>query len=310
MKRWRTNRYVICPLVSLSLAQPYQPASAADFYDGKRLTILVNYAAGGPADIDARVFARAIGRNIGGQPQVIVQNMDGAGGQVGANYMVEVAPKDGSMVGLLTGSAFHSAMIASGGRGDLKKMEFVATQPATSVYYVRTDVKPGMKEAVDIAKADDVIVGGLAVDSSKDVLLRLSLDILGVKHKYVTSYRGTNAVRLALQQGEVSMTSESPPAYRGVVEPGLVQNGIAIPLFYDPAWDGTKFGVPKDVEGLSLMPCHELYRRAKGEMPNGQLWEAYLSVIQLSGNMFRMLVLPPGASMEAIDALRILGSRT
>lgn len=284
-------------------------AQAQDYYAGKRLTVLVNYSAGGPADIDARVFARNIGRHIAGNPTVIVQNMDGAGGQVGANYMVEVAPKDGTMMGLLTGSAFVAAAVPKQGRGDFKALEFVAAQPSTSVYYMRTDVKPGIKDATDLAKAEGVIVGGLAVDSSKDILLRLTLDVMGVPFKYVTSYRGTNAVRLALQQGEVNITSESPPAYRGVVEPSLVQKGIAIPVYYDPGWDGTKFTTPKDVADLPILPYHQLYEKAKGKPASGPLFEAYKSALFVTGNLYRLFAFPTGTPKEAQEALRVAISK-
>jgi tripartite-type tricarboxylate transporter receptor subunit TctC len=53
------------------------------FYKGKRLTVMINYGAGGPADIEGRLFARHIGKHIEGNPQVIVQNIDGAGGLIG-----------------------------------------------------------------------------------------------------------------------------------------------------------------------------------------------------------------------------------
>ena len=284
-------------------------AVAQDYYAGKRLTVLVNYSAGGPADIDGRVFARNIGRHIPGQPTVIVQNMDGAGGQVGANYLVEVAPKDGTMLGLLTGSAFVAAAVPKQGRGDFKSLEFVAAQPSTSVYYMRTDVKPGIKTATDLAKAEGVIIGGLAVDSSKDILLRLTLDVMDVPFKYVTSYRGTNAVRLALQQGEVNITSESPPAYRGVVEPSLVQKGIAIAVYYDPSWDGKQFTTPKDVADLPILPFHQLYEKAKGKPASGPLFEAYKTTLFVTGNLYRLLAFPPGTPKEAQEALRVAISK-
>ena len=75
------------------------------YYQGKRLTILINFAAGGPTDIEGRLFAKYLGRHIEGQPNVIVQNMDGAGGLIGAQYLGEIAPKDGSVLGYLTGTA-------------------------------------------------------------------------------------------------------------------------------------------------------------------------------------------------------------
>ncbi len=67
--------------------------SNAQFYQGKWLTILVNYAAGGPTDIEARVLARHIGKHLGGAPTVIMQNMDGAAGLTGRNYLREIAAR-------------------------------------------------------------------------------------------------------------------------------------------------------------------------------------------------------------------------
>ena len=74
------------------------------FYAGKQLTILVNYDAGGPTDLEARVLSRHIGRHIAGNPRIIVQNMGGAGGIVGTKYLGEIAPRDGTMLGYFTGS--------------------------------------------------------------------------------------------------------------------------------------------------------------------------------------------------------------
>ncbi len=78
-------------------------------------------------------------------------------------------------------------------------------------------------------------------------LLRLPLDMLGVKFKYVTGYRSSAAARLALQRNEINMYSESPPSYRSVIEP-MANRGEVVPLWYDPSYDGTTLAVPKQVE--------------------------------------------------------------
>ena len=121
------------------------------FYKGKRLTILINFAAGGPTDIEGRLFAKHLARHIDGPPSIVIQNMDGAGGIVGAKYLGEVAPRDGTMAGYFTGAAFIYALDPERFRVDYKTYEFVATQPGTTVYFVRTDVPPGLKEPADIS---------------------------------------------------------------------------------------------------------------------------------------------------------------
>ncbi len=130
------------------------------FYKGKRLTILINFAAGGPTDIEGRLFAKHLARHIDGAPSIVIQNMDGAGGIVGAKYLGEVAPRDGSMAGYFTGTAFMYALDPERFRVDFKTYEFVATQPGTTVHFARTDVPPGLKEPTDIVKAKGLVVGG------------------------------------------------------------------------------------------------------------------------------------------------------
>ncbi len=282
------------------------PDALADepFFKGKRLTILINFAAGGPTDIEGRMFAKHVARHIDGQPNIIIQNMDGAGGIVGAKYLGEVGPRDGTMAGYFTGTAFIYALDPERFRVDFKTYEFVAIQPGTTVHFARTDIAPGLKEPTDIIKAKGLIVGGLSVDTPKDLRLRLAMDMLGIPFKYVTGYRSSPAARLAFQRGEINFFSESPPSYRGVVEPSLVKTGQAIPIFYDAGFDGQNFFVPDAVKGLPILMFHELYRNIKGTMPSGQYWDIYKAIISADGIIQRMIVMPPGAPRAAIDALR------
>ena len=281
-----------------------QAAADDPFYKGKRLSLIINFAAGGPTDIEGRLLAKHLAKHIDGHPGILVQNMDGAGGMIGAGYLGEVAPKDGTTLGYFTGSAWRYANNPERFRIDFRTYEFVAYQPGTSIAYMRTDVPPGIKAATDIVKAKGVVAGGLGAENSKDLLLRLGLDMLGVPYKYVTSYRGSSAARLALQQNEINLYAELPPSYRAVVEPTLVKEGAAIGIWYD-ANPGAEIGhAPRQVEGLPILSFPELYRKIKGEMPSGQLWDAYRTVLTINGAMQRQIVLPPGAPPAAVAALR------
>ena len=287
-----------------SCSRRRRPIADDPFYKSKRLTILINFASGGPTDIEGRLFAKHLARHIDGQPNIVVQNMEGAGGIVGAKYLGEVAPRDGSMAGYFTGTAFMYALDPERFRVDFKTYEFVATQAGTTVHFVRTDVAPGMKEPTDIVKAQNLIVGGLSVDTPKDLRLRLGMDMLGVPFKYVTGYRSSPSARLAFQRGEINFFSESPPSYRGIVDPTLVKTGQAIPVFYDAGFDGKNFFVPDPVKDLPLLNFHELYQKIKGTMPSGQYWDIYKAIISADGIIQRMIVMPPGAPQPAIEALR------
>jgi putative tricarboxylic transport membrane protein len=274
------------------------------FYRNKRLSILINFAPGGPTDIEGRLFAKHVARHIDGAPNIVIQNMDGAGGIVGAKYLGEVAPRDGTMAGYFTGTAFMYALDPERFKVDFKSYEFVATQPGTTVHFARTDVAPGLKQPTDIVKAKGLIVGGLSVDTPKDLRLRLAMDMLGIPYKYVTGYRSSPAARLAFQRGEINFFSESPPSYRGIVDPSLVQTGQAIAIFYDPGFDGQKFFVPEAIQGLAILPFHELFQKIKGTMPAGELWDIYKAIIGADGIIQRVIVMPPGVPQAAVDAVR------
>ena len=281
-----------------------QSASNDAFFKGKRLTILINFEASGPTDIEGRLFARHLARKVEGQPAVIVQNMDGAGGLIGAQYPGEVAPKDGTFVGYLTGTAWRYASEPNRWRVDYRTYEFLASHASTTIHFARTDVPPGLKQPSDIVRAEGLVAGGLNADASKDLRLRLGLDMLGVKYRYVTGYRSSPPARLALQRGEIHVYSESPPAYRSVVVPTLINTGIAIPLFIDEIDPSDAHPSSPQLAGLDIPTFPQLYRKVKGAEPSGELWEAYRTIYETNAALTRIVALPPKAPKAAIDALR------
>jgi tripartite-type tricarboxylate transporter receptor subunit TctC len=275
------------------------------FYKGKRITLLINFAAGGPTDIEGRLFARYLAKHIPGQPNVIVQNMDGAGGVIGAQYIGEVAPKDGTFVGYLSGTSWIYVSEPERWRVDLKAYEFIAYQPGTTVHFARTDIPPGIKEPTDIVKAKGLIAGGLSADTSKDLRLRLGLDMLGVPYQYVTGYRSSAPARLAMQRGEINMFSESPPSYRAVVEPQMVKTGQAIPIWWDAVDTSDPPKPQKQMEGLTIPTFPLLHKKIKGTLPSGQMWEAYRTLFEVNSTLQRLIALAPGTPKAAYDALRV-----
>jgi tripartite-type tricarboxylate transporter receptor subunit TctC len=274
------------------------------FYKGKRLTLVINFAAGGPTDIEGRLLAKHIVKHIDGAPLIIVQNKDGAGGLVGTNFVGELGPRDGSMFGYFTGAAWKYVMEPEKHAVDFRTFEFIGYQPGSAVYYIRSDTPPGLKTAADILKAQGVVAGGLAVESSKDLLMRTTLDMLGVPHKYITGFRSSVNARLAVQRGEIHLHSESTPGYFSVVEPSMVKTGMVMPLYYDPYYDGAKFTAPSVMEGSSVLPFQEFYRKLKGSDPSGPLWDAYRTNLVVDSAMLRTIAMPPGSPAAAQEALR------
>jgi tripartite-type tricarboxylate transporter receptor subunit TctC len=89
-------------------AQPAEP-----FFARKSITIVIGYTAGGSYDLYGRLVARHLGKHIPGQPSVIAQNMPGAGSLKAANYLYEVAPKDGTTLGVIVESAALEQALAN-----------------------------------------------------------------------------------------------------------------------------------------------------------------------------------------------------
>ena len=148
-----------------------------------------------------------------------------------------------------------------------------------------------------------MIAGGLSADTSKDLRLRLGLDMLGVPYKYVTGYRSSPPARLALQRGEINMFSESPPSYRAVVEPDLVKKGTAIGVWYDDVDTRDPPAQQKQMEGLTIPSYPQLYKTVTGKLPSGQFWDAYKTLFEINSTLQRQIVLPPGTPRAAFDAL-------
>ncbi len=277
-------------------------AAEARFYQGKTLTVLINFAAGGPTDIEGRLVARFLGRHLPGQPVVIVQNMPGAGGVVGTNYLGEVAKPDGLTMGYFTGQFFNLLTADPTLRVDLAKFAYIASIEGVAVAYMRRDVAPGIQDPKDIIKAKNFKAGGLSLNSAKDVRFRLQLDLLGVPHQYVTGYNSNSDARLALERNEIQFFTEGTPGYRAQVEPRLVKERVVVPVYADElvTADG-EFRASGEVPDMPSFS--QLYQQVFGKSRSGPLWES-LKTINVTHAMQRIAKVAPGTPPEAVAALR------
>ena len=94
-------RLVLALSAVLLVATPADAQPVADFYRGKTIQLLIGFSAGGNYDLSSRILARHIGRHIPGNPNVVPQNMTGAGSLRLANFLYNVAPKDGTTFGMV-----------------------------------------------------------------------------------------------------------------------------------------------------------------------------------------------------------------
>lgn len=300
---WRLG-ILICGLAFLILSSfAALAAEKAPFYQGKTLNIVINFAAGGPTDIESRIFAKHLSRHIPGQPSITVQNMGGGGGLIAVNYIGEVAKPDGYTAAYFTGSLFQHQIKDPALRVDIGKFGFITGVHGVTVSYIRADVPPGIKKPSDFLKVQNFRAAGLGVSSSKDVRFRLSFDLLGLKYDYVTGYNSSSTARLAVQRNEAQYHDETLPSYRTQVEPQMVKTGIVVPLYYtDLVAPSGEVLVSRDVP--ELLPFSYFYKEMFGKPPSGIKYEALTAANMSSTNMTRMFLLPPKAPPETVAILR------
>jgi tripartite-type tricarboxylate transporter receptor subunit TctC len=280
------------------------PALSADapFYRGKTVTVLINFASGGPTDVEGRLAARFLGKHIPGQPSIIVQNMPGAGGVTGTNYLGEVAKPDGLILGYFTNQFFNLLTADPTLRVDLTKFAYIASVEGVAVAYIRKDVAPGIQDPKDLIKAKNFKAGGLSLNSAKDVRFRLQLDILGIPHQYVTGYNSNSDARLAVERNEIQFFTEGTPGYRSQVQPRMVKEGVVLPVFADElvTADG-EFKPSAEVPDIPTFS--QLHQQIFGKLGSGPLWET-LKTINVTHVMQRVAKVAPNTPPEAVAALR------
>ncbi len=278
-------------------------AADAQFYKGKRITVLINYGAGGPTDVEGRLIARHLARHIAGKPRVIVKNMPGAGGIIGSNFMGEVARPDGMTVAIFTPPTISQLLDDPGLRIDFTKFQWLAGVGQPQVCYMRKDAAPGISTVADLLKAKTFKAAGMRNTSSHDIRLRLSLDLLGAKYKYVTGYRGLAKVAAGVLQNETQYSCGSVPNFRSMVEPNLIKTGLAISMFYyapsDAQGNEVRFA---DLAGIPTFL--DVYKKLRGGMPSGIKYRSLRLVNNLSTYMLRGSFVPAGTPKAAVDALR------
>jgi tripartite-type tricarboxylate transporter receptor subunit TctC len=178
-------------------------AEDAPDFKGKTVTVIASFEAGGPYDFYSRLVARHIGAHLPGNPAVVVQNMPGAGGLRGANYLYNVAARDGTAMGVVSQTVAVGQVLATtpGIQYDARKFTWVG-RINSNVEVHHTWHTSGIKTIED-AKMREVIQAGTGPTSSSVVMPRLMNELIGTKFKVVTGFQGPTSAQLAFERGEV-----------------------------------------------------------------------------------------------------------
>jgi len=193
-------------LVSVGLASQAQSQTQSDFFRGKTIRLIIGAAAGGGYDLPGRALANHITRHIPGNPKIIVENMPGASSLVMTNYLYNIAPRDGTAIGMVNNSIPLEPRLkvltrqGGGAQFDLEKMSWIGS-PVREPHLMWAWSTAARN--IDDMRKRRVIIGSNGVGGDNYTLPFLANKLLGTQAVLVTGYPGTNDTFLAVERGEV-----------------------------------------------------------------------------------------------------------
>jgi hypothetical protein len=266
---------------ALSLAASTRRGRAADFFQGKTLTVIVGFAPGGGVDTTARLVARHLARFIPGQPGVVVQNMEGAAGVIAANYLDRRIAPDGLTLAVPGRSWFVEGIVKSSGvTFDPTKFTWIGSPGAVnSIMFVRSST--GIKTFEELKSSPNTLTFGSLGSTTPTGMVPAMLAARGVPIKVIFGYVSTARVLLALEQGEIDAVFTVEDSFSRRQD--LLRNKIVIPILQNKP----------TLPGIPLL---------RDVLPKSE--EALLTLVLALENFGLPLVGPTGIAPERVDILR------
>ena len=269
----------------------------ADFYKGKRIIMLVGSGPGGGYDTYARLIARHMGRHIPGNPGFITQNKNGAASVIATNYMVNVAPRDGTVIGGLQRSIALIQIMGQKGpkfkAAELNWLGSLAKEAGVCAIATHTGIK-----SFDEIFTRQFAMGGTGQNST-EWWPALFNNLLAAKFKLIRGYPGTPQIHLAVERGELDGVCQSWASFSvqgaTMLKKGTIKPLVQISLHPDP--EMTKLGIPMLQEFLTRDNL------AKGQnLEDVKLFFKITVIPPLMGRPFAMAPGIPKARMKAMRA--------
>jgi tripartite-type tricarboxylate transporter receptor subunit TctC len=277
-------------LLAASAVVEAQAQTPAEFYKGKQITLITSASVGGGYDQYARILAKHMPRFIPGNPSIVVQNMPGADGIRAANYLYNVAAKDGSIIGGLArnnGLAHFYDPGNTSAQFDARKFIWLGSpQQEIGLFVLRTE--KGAKTIDDLKKIE-VTSSATARNSPASIYARMLNTLYGTKIKTVDGYAGSQDALLAVERNETDahISGGSSAAFRARIAPMLKEGKAKIAL---------QMGMTRDAAFPDVPTAIEIMPTAEGK----QLFEIAFAE-QVMGRPF---VLPPGVPEDRVKVLR------
>lgn len=205
MTRSYRPRIGLCLIVSLGLTGAASAQPAEEFYRGKReLAVITSSSAGGGYDQYSRMLARHMAKYLPGNPTIVVQNMVGGGGIRAANFLYNVAPKDGTVFGLIDRGMPTAPLLygdKSQARFDAVKFSWIGSimrETGMGVVATRSVVK-----TIEDARRHEIFFGSTGPETDPAMFVRLVNELLGTKIKAIHGYKGQPDEFQAIEKGEL-----------------------------------------------------------------------------------------------------------
>lgn len=262
-----------------------------NFYQGKRVRMLVPYSAGGGYDLYARTIARHWGRHLPGNPNFIVQNMPGGAGVVAANYLYKAVRRDGLTVAIMNRETPAQEVSRLPGV-EFKAAEFswlgnANVEMTVAVVRAETGIKT-LKEVINASKP--VVVGSTGAGAVNYNLPAVLNEVLNTEFKIITGYGGTSDIRAAMERGEVD--GNAGWSWSSVITTAshlLEKNAINILVYYAPE------------------PSDEMKERGVPwifDFPMSKEDRTYINAAFFSNAVGRPFAAPPGIPADRLKVLR------
>ena len=196
-------------------APPAVAEPVADFYRGKQIKIYIRAAPGGNYDVYSRLLGRHIARFLPGNPSVLPVNMPGGGGLVALNYVARVAPRDGTVITMITQSfPMDQALgLDKNLKVDLRTLNWIGNMSETNEFFYTNKASP--TKTLEDARRRETPVAATGAGSIMTQLAAVYNNMLGTRFKVIYGYPSGPDMTLAMERGEVEGRSTSNPQVLG-----------------------------------------------------------------------------------------------
>jgi tripartite-type tricarboxylate transporter receptor subunit TctC len=284
---------VLSSVVTLG-SGPALADAVSDFYRGKQIRFIVRTTPGGDYDQYSRLLARFMGRYIPGNPSIVVNNMPGGGGITAANYMAQVAPRDGTVIGIVSqGLVADQALGMSPQlKADLREFNWIANVVYSNQLLVVWKTSP--TRTIEDAKRRVTTIGTTGAGSASVQYPAFYNNVIGTKFKIVFGYPGGQHIDLAMERGEVEGRGTNPYSGWMASKPTWIPTRQIIPL------------IQAGVEKEPALPDVPLITELPVPAENRPL----LDFMGRASTVGRPLATTPGVPAERVAALRAAFAET